>query len=362
MPESIEGKKKKKKWLKYLLCGLLLIALIALTATYLFKDASPKEVFSVMRGADPVLLLIAVALTLGYVLFEALGLFAVIRSHGDKTNFLANVKYAATDFYFCGITPSASGGQPVVAVFMAKDGLTVAFSTIVLLLSTATFKIVLVLLSIVALFFVAPIMFSSGNILLAVLFIVGMLINVAFIVFCLFLVYKPSIVTSFGKKTLKLLCKIKIVKNFDKANAKLDSMLDNYREGANYAKTHLRVIIRMLIYTVVQRIMLFSVGYLVALSLGAAGTDYFLFTSMQIVIATAVDSMPFPGGVGLSETLLKRLYLTVYSAELMMPALLLTRGISFYLLLLATGLFVLICVIARMIKTAVKNKRKESNL
>ncbi len=362
MAQSSEVKgTKKKKWVKYALCVALLLALVALTFWYLFRDASPKEVFTVMKTADPWLLLLAVGLTFGYVLFEGLGLFAVLRTHGNKTRLFSNVKYAAVDFYFCGITPSASGGQPVVAVFMAKDGISVAFSTIVLLLSTATFKIVLVLLSVVSLFFVAPMIFTGG-VLLPILFVVGMLINVAFIAFCLLLVYKPSIVSGLCGGTLKLLHKLKIVKNIEKANAKLEVMIENYREGAQYAKTHSRVIIRMLLYTVVQRIMLFSVGYVVAVALGARDINYFTFLSIQTIIATSVDSMPFPGGVGLSETLMKDLYSVVYSAELMMPALLLTRGISYYLLLLSTGLFILVYCIVRMIRGNLAAKRKENAL
>lgn len=353
---------KKKKFIKYTLCAVLLVGLIALTFWYLFRDASPKEVFSVMKTANLWWLLLAFGLTLGYVFFEGLGLFAVLRTHGNKTRLFSNVKYAAVDFYFCGITPSASGGQPVVAVFMSKDGVSVAFSTIVLLLSTATFKMVLVLLSLVALFFVAPMIFCSGGVLLPVLFVVGLLINVAFIAFCLLLVYKPSIVTGLCKKTLNLLHKIKIVKNLEKANEKLDKMIENYREGAQYAKTHLRVIIRMFLYTLIQRIMLFSVGYVVAVALGAKDMNYFVFMSIQAVIATSVDSMPFPGGVGLSETFMKRLYGAVYSAELMMPALLLTRGISYYLLLLLTGLFILIYCVFRTVRGKIASKRKENTL
>lgn len=365
VPDCAEEKKpKKKKWLKYAVCILLLVALAALTFWYLLKDASLPEVFKTIKSANPRLLLLAVAFTLGYVLFEALGLFAVMRSHvnqGKKTRFISTVKYAAADFYFCGITPSASGGQPVVAVFMAKDGVSVAFSTIVLLLSTATFKMVLVLLSLLSLFFISPMIFASGNVLLAVLFVVGLLINVLFILFCLLLVYKPSIVESFGRKTLKFLHKIKIVKNAEKAGEKLDKMLESYREGAEYAKSHFGVVARMFLYTLIQRVLLFSVGYVVAAALGEK-SDYFVFMSIQAVIATAVDSMPFPGGVGLSETMFKRLYSLVYTPALMMPALLLTRGISFYLLLTLTGLYILIYCVFRIARGAVAAKRKEKNL
>lgn len=362
VPDCAEEKKpKKKKWLKYAVCILLLVALAALTFWYLLKDASLPEVFKTIKSADPYLLLLAVAFTLGYVLFEALGLFAVMRSHGNRTRFISTIKYAAADFYFCGITPSASGGQPVVAVFMAKDGVSVAFSTIVLLLSTATFKMVLVLLSLLSLFFISPMIFASGNVLLAVLFFVGLVINVLFILFCLLLVYKPSVVESFGRKTLKFLHRIKIVKNVGKAGEKLDKMLESYREGAEYAKSHFGVVARMFLYTLIQRVLLFSVGYVVAAALGAK-SDYFVFMSIQAVIATAVDSMPFPGGVGLSETMFKRLYSLVYTPALMMPALLLTRGISFYLLLTLTGLYILIYCVFRLVRGSVAAKRKEKNL
>ncbi len=358
---EIAPKKKKKAWLKYLLSMLFLALLMGLTAWYLFKDTSVSEIMSIVKTADPFWVGVGIALTLGYILFGGMVLHAIIKSHGDKTNMLNNIKYAATDFYFCAVTPSATGGQPMVGYFMAKDGINVAFTTIVLLLSTAMFKVVLVLLCFVALFFIAPLIFCAENVLLAVLYVVGVLLNVGLIVLCVLLVFKPNIIWKCGKKLLPFLKKIRIVKNEDSARAKLEELMRNYKEGAEYFKAHKSVAVRMLIYTLLQRLCLFSVGYVIALSLGA-NMDYFQFLSIQIAVAVSVDSLPFPGGVGLSETLMLSLYGMVYPQDLMMPALLLTRGVSYYLLLLITGVMILLFCVIRAVISAYKNKKRERKM
>ena len=51
--------------------------------------------------------------------------------------------------------------------------------------------------------------------------------------------------------------------------------------------------------------------------------------------------MPLPGAVGISETVSLVLYDAIFGAQYLYPAVILTRGISYYLPLLVSGLVTL---------------------
>ena len=53
--------------------------------------------------------------------------------------------------------------------------------------------------------------------------------------------------------------------------------------------------------------------------------------AMQSVLYTTVSSLPLPGAIGISETVFLTLYSHIYTDSLLHDALLLHRGISFYI-------------------------------
>ena len=62
---------------------------------------------------------------------------------------------------------------------------------------------------------------------------------------------------------------------------------------------------------------------------------------MQSVLFIATAGFPVPGSVGLSETVFLALYGSVFGAELISSAMLLNRGITFYLFIIISALIVL---------------------
>jgi uncharacterized membrane protein YbhN (UPF0104 family) len=54
-----------------------------------------------------------------------------------------------------------------------------------------------------------------------------------------------------------------------------------------------------------------------------------VITVLQSVISVSVDMLPLPGGMGISETLYMAIFLPIFG-ELMLPSMLLSRGISYY--------------------------------
>ena len=78
-----------------------------------------------------------------------------------------------------------------------------------------------------------------------------------------------------------------------------------------------------------QRCILFTVTYWVYRSLGLHGYGILTVTILQAVISVSVDMLPLPGGMGISETLYMAMFVPVFG-KLMLPSMLLSRGIAYY--------------------------------
>ena len=97
----------------------------------------------------------------------------------------------------------------------------------------------------------------------------------------------------------------------------------------------------MMLITIFQRFCLFFVTWMVYRSFGLSGTPMGLVVILQAVISVAVDMLPLPGGVGVSEGLFMTMFEPVFGEKLL-PGMLLSRGISYYALLIISAVLTFI--------------------
>lgn len=335
---KIKGR-RLKLWLSVILLGVL----VAITMKYIFKDFSLDTFASIINEAKVEYIYIALLMVILYVFFESLAFKIVMRVLKHKISWIGSFVYSSADFFFSGITPSATGGQPFQVFYMKKDNVPIHKSTIGILLNTTFYKIVLIVLGILSVIFFPEFLKETGTIGI-ILFILGLIINIACIVICLMSIYCKNIIKSAGHFFLNKLGKFKIIKNVDRKICSFDKKMEDYNRSARYLNENKYIGLCLFLVNLVQRLCLFSITYLVYIALvpNPIHSIYYLM-ALQIVVALSVDSMPFPGGTGLSEILLSTLFASVYFGEsLLTSALLLTRGINFYFTLLFTGIIVFI--------------------
>lgn len=331
----------KTRNFKFILSFVFLIALIGATIGVIVSKCDMEMIINEIKNADTKYLVIAGAMIFIYLFFESASTKCILNDLDVKSSIFANFKYSAIDFYFCAITPSATGGQPMVAYYMKKDGIPINTSAIVLLFNTVMFKVVLLFLALLSLIFYSEYIFLEKS-WVAVLFFIGFAINIAIIVILLLSIFLPRLLLKIGKGILRLLFKMHIIHNLEKKVATLEYKISEYKVQGQYLKTHPILTAKVFCLNLLQRLAFFSVAYFVYLSLGNNDISYFGLVSIQVIIALSVDSLPFPGGVGISESMMSKIYKLIYLEELIVPAMLITRGLSFYLCLGVTMLVVII--------------------
>ena len=101
------------------------------------------------------------------------------------------------------------------------------------------------------------------------------------------------------------------------------------------------MIVHVFLITLVQRIALFLVAYLTYRAFALSGHSVTVITSLQAMISVAADMLPLPGGMGVSETLFLQIFEPIFGEELVLPGMMLCRGVSYYTQLLLSAIMTL---------------------
>jgi uncharacterized protein (TIRG00374 family) len=251
--------------------------------------------------------------------------------------------FSAVGFFFSCITPSASGGQPMQIYYMKKEQIPIPVSTVILMIITITYKLVLVIVGLGILLFGRGFLHHYLEGILPV-FYLGVALNVLCVSFMTLLVFHPVLTEQILLKGLSVLEKLHIIRHREKRLQKLTDSMQVYRETAAYLKNNKRIIFHVILITFAQRFALFFVTWLVYRSFHLSGTSMMDVVFLQSVISISVDMLPLPGGMGISESLFLNIFSPVFK-DVLLPAMVLSRGMGYYGELFVSALFTVIAQI-----------------
>jgi len=324
-----------KKILKYALNIGLILVITLFTLNLIFKEQELPEIISDLKLADPRWIALGAAAAIFFVAGESSIIHYMLRVLEQKTSFLRCLKYSFIGFFFSYITPSSTGGQPMQMYHMKKDKIKIGYSTLIMLLITIAYKSVLVLLAMGFLIFnFDTVALYAGD--MKWLIVLGFALNLSFIILLLLVFIKPIWARALGIKIVDLLTKLHIMKrrNKEKYTEKLIRICDTYAMGADYIKKNLSVVFNVFLMTAVQRICLFSITWIIYRAYGMNETRYIDILTIQIMIAVAVEMLPLPGAAGITEGCFLLAFTEIFTMERVKPALLISRGLNFYLILI----------------------------
>lgn len=325
---------------KLLLNASFLALLVAVTCYTLFRDKELGDILFWFRQANGYVLCLALPLVSLFICGEAAAIWYLMRTLRQGVSFRSCAKYSCIGFFFSCITPSASGGQPAQLVEMRRDGIGLPMGSMVLLIITIAYKLVLVVVGFGCLLFAEDwIETSMGSAL--PLFYLGMLLNILFITALLFLVFSNRLSSAVVLRGAALLERLRILRPNPAREARLRGALENYHSAAGFFRGNRGVLAVVFLISLAQRTALFLITWLVYRAFGLSGVSLPAVLALQAGISLSVDMLPLPGGIGASEHLFLAVFDHVFGPELVLPAMLLSRGFSFYSLLLISALVTL---------------------
>lgn len=331
---------KKIEW-KKVANGLFLAIVFILTLWSVFHDENLEQVLEFLATADPVCIAPGIVCVILFILGESVVICYLLRVLGTKVRFSHCCLYSFIGFFYSCITPSASGGQPMQVVAMRKDKIPVAVSTVVLAIVTITYKLVLVLVGALVLLIRPPMLMTYLEPVESIIYL-GMVLNAACITALLLLVFHPNLVRRLAEKLFGMLHQFRPFRKLQTKKDWLEHVIGQYETSAEFYRTHHQVIVKVFLITLLQRCLLFLVTWFTYRSFSLSGHSLPLIVTLQAMISVAVDMLPLPGGMGISENLFLEIFQPVFGEDLVLPGMMISRGISYYTQLIISAVMTML--------------------
>ncbi|MDO4294387.1 MAG: lysylphosphatidylglycerol synthase transmembrane domain-containing protein [Eubacteriales bacterium] len=323
----------KRGWKKGALELALFLAVLVLTFRTMFGGQKIGSLLAAIGRLTPVCTAAAVLLGLLFVCLEGFMIWLLLTAMGGKSGLGRCVGYSFVGFFYSGITPSATGGQPMQLLYMKRDGNRVEDSTVVLMVVALCYKLALVCIGAVLLIgwrerLVSRMGGSFG------LYLLGMLLNTLLVLLLLGVMGFPQVMRRTAGSLEGLLVRAGFWKQDSARMERTDRFVESYRRAVQFLRAHPGRLAAVLLCTFVQRCTVFVLTWMIYLGFGLTGTGGGEIAWLQAAVYLAVDMLPVPGAQGVTELLYKKVFSGIFPAGLLLPAMLASRAAGFYLPLL----------------------------
>ena len=235
--------------------------------------------------------------------------------------------------------------------YMLAYGVEVSYASLSLLLVNACHQIVVLLIPAVLFPFRSALILNNlGAFLWFLLF--GTIVNIALILFLVFAMFSKTFASRAVGWGVRLLKKLRLLKDVSRLEERVNRQIALYQQGAGVFKKHPWLLVFELLAYVVLLGMQFIIPYFIYRAFGLQSYGAVDFIALQSVLYLAVCFLPLPGSAGASESGFVTIFRVLFQSAFIVPAMLLSRLASFYIILLLSG------AVSLSMHLALRKKRK----
>ena len=341
-PENIPQKPTSHKKI----IGLVLVTLI-ITAVMVIVFANISDFSKIWEHIvkmDTKYLWIAIACVVVYLATWPVSLMILTRKSENKPKKIDDFLIGGSEHFFNGITPFASGGQPIQVYLYHQNGMTAAQATGICLSNFIAFMIATNTYAIASLFFWGQFTatFTSATIWMVIL---GFFMNL-FTLFFIILIASSSKVRNLFIKLFKALGKIKfLTKIIDKTLPKFEEYCNNFQLASKEIMSHKMDFFLAIIARGVSLLFYYCIPFFILKGLGVELTwvdAFFVLLASSFTITTMVW-VPTPGGTGGIEFAFTYIFVTFFLTmenkdEIITASMIMWRFLTYYLLMFLSAI------------------------
>lgn len=285
-------------------------------------------------------ILAAIGFQLIYMFLESFIIYYFIKADYKRFTFGDAVKVSFVGLFWCAVTPSSTGGQPMQIYLLHSMGVDVGYGTSRLVQKFLVYQVVLTSISVLAFFYKLNYFVTAMSSPIVVIFIIVGFGSQLIITGALVLVsFQPVITKKFIFFIAKILAKIKLLKNIDKKTAHIQKQLDVFHESNKNIYKHKKMLVITVVLTFAQFIAMFTVPYCIYRSFGLAAATPLDMISSQAFVNLVSGMIPIPGASGAAELGFTAFFNGFFTPETLKSATLIWRMINYYGVVISTAPF-----------------------
>lgn len=326
----------KKKTLINL--GIVLGLSIFVLVWLLREDFSTT--LSVIQSANPFWILIAVGVYILSLVITSEIMKNWLRIFNPNFKLFDSIKSNILATFARNVTPMQSGGQAMQVYVLNNMGVSVENSIFALSIDFVVYQVAQVLFSLILIIFYLP-RYASNTVMTSGV-LVGFILSSGLLVVLFLLVWSSKLHHFISKYGIKVLSKIKLVKNPEHTMAMMDQKIDDFASQLKYLKTQKRRVAINFMWVILGLVCTHSIPFIVAKALGIALTaaNYVEFIALSVFISNFNALIPTPGGTGGLESVFMMMYGGFINPQSLMKGfMVLWRFVTYYFSVLVGSLF-----------------------
>lgn len=279
--------------------NIVVLALVTILVLYFSLKDNFKEVINQIVNMDIKYLLIAFILLFVFLIFKSLSMYSFCVKINKKLKFLQAFQVVLRTQFFNAVTPFATGGQPYQIYYLKKCDIGYAKSTGIVLQNFIVYQIALVILGLIALFANNRLDLFANSKVLARLIALGFIINTLVIVVMFTLAFSKKMnkkIIGFG---IKILTKLKLVKNKEEKLRDWDNNINNFHDSAKKLLDDKKTFIGNILFNFIALTSLYMIPLFILYAMGefnVLSAGIAIISSAYVMIIGSF--VPIPGGCG----------------------------------------------------------------
>ena len=336
LKEANEAVVKQKSPQKKIWSFIFLVINIAVVAYILLHMLEGQNVEPISSININILLLVIAILAFPVLMFcDQMRYFMLINSSTKKKRPFLAYKVAAIGRYYDYVTPFASGGQPFQIYYLTNRGVKASSAISIPLAKYIVQQIVFAFMALFLL--IGSVTFlkeiftnATGSTIVSVASWIGFILNF-FIVFFTILLSSSRLGHKLVIGILKLLKKLRIVRNYDKHYNKLIKLVEEYQRTMKFFVKSPKLLFSMMFFSFATIVMQYSIPFLIYCAFGHTPSFEIWFQIMivSLMIDLACSFIPLPGGSGAAELSFAAMFTALFSSATFW-AMLLWRFLTYY--------------------------------
>jgi len=323
---------------------ILSFLFIALSITAVFFIAFSNEDLTNAWDAIKQMNLLWLAGILGcwliYTVCDGMNYWFYLRGQGFKISVGRAVNVALIGFYYCNITPSSAGGQPMQVNSMRKAGIPVGYGTMAVTIRFITNQTMTSVIALVLYFLNRD--FVHRQLAGAIWLVrIGWLINFAAVPLVLLAAFKRNWVQKLAEMLIRALGKLHLVRNREAAVSKVTEVLDTYHTALLDLMHSPGQIMLQFACSTIGLLALFGTTVFVYYAFGMSGTPWYHVLTISCLLFVSASYTPLPGASGAQEGGFLLYFNGIFVNGTIGLALLIWRFFTYYLYLIV-GVFTIL--------------------
>jgi conserved hypothetical protein len=326
--------------LKKILSGFLILLSIAAVFLIAFSNQDLTNAWDAIRQMNLGWLICIFGCWLIYTVADGMNYWFFLRRQGFRISIGRAINVALIGFYYCNITPSSAGGQPMQVNSMRKAGIPVGYGTMAVTVRFITNQTMTSVISLILFLLNRDFVYEqlSG----AIWFVrIGWLINFAAVPLVLLAAFKRNWIQKTAEMVIRFLTRIHVIRNPEAAVSNVTEVLDTYHTALLDVTHSPGQLLIQFICSTIGLLALFGTTVFVYDAFGMSGTPWHQILTISSLLFVSASYTPLPGASGAQEGGFLLYFRNIFKDGTIGLALLIWRFFTFYIFLIV-GVFTIL--------------------